>query len=78
MPTANFFLRRRKELCLSLEGIATRVGYTRQAISKWELEANPPKLEDAVKLAKAYEVPVGRIENEIVRLTRKIVQTARS
>lgn len=46
----------RKLLGLSQEELAERLGVTRQAVSKWELDASVPELETVVALAKLFGV----------------------
>ena len=46
----------RKKLGLSQEELATKLGVTRQAISKWELGDSLPDLDMIVKLAQLFKV----------------------
>ena len=46
----------RKQLGLSQEELAQRLGVTRQAVSKWELGTSLPELEVIVSLAKVFGV----------------------
>lgn len=46
----------RKNLGLSQEELATKLGVTRQAVSKWELGDSQPDLDMIVKLAQLFNV----------------------
>ncbi len=49
-------LRHRKQLGLSQEELAARLGVTRQAVSKWELGTSVPELETLLALSKVFGV----------------------
>lgn len=46
----------RKELNLTQEELAQKIGYTRTAISAWEIGRNEPSNADTIKLAKYFGV----------------------
>ena len=46
----------RKELNLTQEEFAQKIGYTRTAISAWEIGRNEPSNDDMVKLANYFNV----------------------
>lgn len=51
----------RKEAGLSQEGLAERMGLSRQAVSKWESGAAIPTLDNLMELSRLLEVPVGEL-----------------
>jgi transcriptional regulator with XRE-family HTH domain len=74
----NFFLARRQELGkkagrkLSQYHFALKLQVTPSAVGSWERGEVAPSLQDAEKLAAAYEVTYERIERAIVELNREI------
>lgn len=46
----------RKELGLTQEDLAKKIGYTRTAISAWEIGRNEPSYSDIVKIADFFNV----------------------
>lgn len=46
----------RKELNLTQEELAKKIGYTRTAVSAWEIGRNEPSNSDTVKLAEYFNV----------------------
>lgn len=46
----------RKELNLTQEELAQKIGYTRTAISAWEIGRNEPSNADTIKLAEYFNV----------------------
>lgn len=46
----------RKELNLTQEELAQKIGYTRTAISAWEIGRNEPSNADTIKLAECFGV----------------------
>ena len=46
----------RKELNLTQEELAKKIGYTRTAISAWEIGRNEPSNADTIKLAEYFNV----------------------
>ncbi|HEY3967248.1 MAG TPA: helix-turn-helix transcriptional regulator [Planctomycetaceae bacterium] len=72
----NFFAKRRKELqkskgeTISQFDLAVMIGVTPSAVGSWERGLVIPRLTLAPKLAEVYGVPVGVIEQEIVKLAR--------
>lgn len=46
----------RKELNLTQEEFAKKIGYTRTAISAWEIGRNEPSNDDTIKLANFFNV----------------------
>jgi transcriptional regulator with XRE-family HTH domain len=75
---ANFFKERRDFLTkregktISQNYIARRLDVTSNYVGQWEREVMAPNLRLATKLAEIYDVPIERMEQEIVLLTRKI------
>lgn len=57
---------RRTELSLSLQGVADRVGVSRQTVSQWERGAQPPSDEHKLEVADA----LGTDARELFPLTR--------
>lgn len=49
-------IRLRKELNLTQEELAQKIGYTRTAISAWEIGRNEPSNTDTIKLAEYFGV----------------------
>ena len=58
----------RKKLGLSQEELATKLGVTRQAVSKWELGDSLPDLDMVVKLAKLFGVSTDYLLQEDVEI----------
>ena len=56
--------RHRKQLGLSQEELAERLGVSRQAVSKWELGSSLPELETVVLLAKTFGVTTDYLLSE--------------
>ena len=52
---------RRKQLGLSQEELAKRIGVTRQAVSKWESGAALPSVDNIVELARVLEISVDEL-----------------
>lgn len=48
----------RKELNLTQEELAQKIGYTRTAISAWEIGRNEPSNADTIKLAEYFSVSI--------------------
>ena len=46
----------RKDLRLTQEELATKLGFSRTAISAWEIGRNQPPYEDAIKIANFFGV----------------------
>ncbi len=51
----------RKELGLTQEEFSEKIGYTRTAISAWEVGRNEPSNDDTIKLANFFNVSVDYI-----------------
>ncbi|WP_146040678.1 helix-turn-helix transcriptional regulator, partial [Raoultibacter timonensis] len=63
---------RRKEAGLSQEGLAEKLGVSRQAVSKWERSESSPDTDNLIALAKLYGVSLddllyvdGSIEDDV-------------
>ncbi len=56
MKLSEKILRHRKQLGLSQEELAVRLGVTRQAVSKWELGTSVPELDTLLALARTFGV----------------------
>lgn len=56
MKLGEKIFRHRRQLGLSQEELAERLGVTRQAVSKWELGSSVPELETVVALARLFGV----------------------
>ncbi|MDU5335510.1 helix-turn-helix transcriptional regulator [Enterococcus sp.] len=56
----NFFNARKKQ-GLSQEGVAEKLGVSRQTISKWELDETLPDINQSKKLAAAYKVSLDEL-----------------
>ena len=53
---ADRLAKRRKEAGLSQEGLADKLGVSRQAVSKWERSESSPDTDNLIALAKLYDV----------------------
>lgn len=68
----------RKQKGLSQEDLANKIGVTRQAVSRWELEIAKPDIEKLYKIAFALEININQlledkeIEKEKIYLTKKV------
>ena len=51
----------RREAGLSQEGLAERMGVSRQAVSKWENGSSEPSTANLLALAKLYGVDLGAL-----------------
>lgn len=60
---ANRLVAMRKERGLSQEGLAERLGISRQAVSKWERAESAPDIANMVALAKLYQVSLDDLLN---------------
>ncbi len=67
MNYGNKIQKLRKNLGLSQEQLAEKVGVARQTISKWELEETSPDLKQAQTLAQIFNINI----NELVNLEKK-------
>lgn len=70
----NFFLSQRLN---ALGGISQRkvgnlLGMTDAAVGSWERFENSPRLTLAPRLAEVYRVSLGRMEREIIKLSREV------
>lgn len=61
MTTGERILKYRKEAGLSQEELSERVGVSRQAVSKWELDAALPETEKLLALARVFGVSVDEL-----------------
>jgi len=55
---ANKLVNLRKQLGLSQEGLAEKIGVSRQAVSKWERSESSPDTENLIALSKIYGVSI--------------------
>ena len=55
---ANKLVKLRKQLGLSQEGLAEKIGVSRQAVSKWERSESSPDTENLIALSKIYGVSI--------------------
>src|SRR5574344_3156494 len=53
----------RKNKNLSQEGLAEKLGVTRQTISKWELEETTPDIKQAKELSKIFNISLDELAN---------------
>lgn len=58
VETANKLMRHRKQLGLSQEELAEKIGVSRQAVSKWERAESSPDTENLISLSKIYNVSI--------------------
>ena len=54
----------RKQQGLSQEALANQLSVSRQAVSKWELDASLPETENIIKLAKLFDVSFDYLLND--------------
>lgn len=64
MKLSEKIYRHRKQLGISQEELADRLGVTRQAVSKWELGSSLPELETVVALARTFGVSTDYLLSE--------------
>ena len=58
---ANRLFELRKKNALSQEGLADRIGVSRQAVSKWERAESSPDTDNLIQLAKLYEMSLDEL-----------------
>lgn len=77
MNLGNKIVNLRKKNNLSQEGLAEKVGVTRQTISKWELEETSPDIKQAKKLSKIFNVSLDELTNNDINnvLIEKVSNT---
>ena len=63
IETANRLLQYRKENNLSQEELAEKIGVSRQAVSKWELDETLPDTDNLIKIADLFFVSVEYLVN---------------
>ena len=63
MNLGNRIANLRKKNNLSQEGLAEKIGVTRQTISKWELEETTPDIKQAKELSKIFNVGLDELTN---------------
>ena len=63
----------RKQSGMSQETLAGQLGVSRQAVSRWELDASLPETENIIKLAKLFDVSFDYLLNDDI--TENIMQT---
>ncbi|NLC48094.1 MAG: helix-turn-helix transcriptional regulator [Tenericutes bacterium] len=56
MSLGSKFIKYRKDLKMSQEGVAEVLNVTRQTISNWELDLTSPDLEQTKKICKLYKI----------------------
>ena len=52
-------LRKQKEL--SQEGLGEKLGVSRQAVSRWEMDGAVPEVDKLVEMARIFSIPVGQL-----------------
>lgn len=60
---ANKLVTLRKQLGLSQEGLAEKIGVSRQAVSKWERSESSPDTENLIALSKIYGISIDEMLN---------------
>lgn len=77
MNLGNKITELRKQLNLSQEELAEKVGVTRQTISKWELEETTPDINQAKKLSNIFNISLDELTNNNVNniLVEKVSNT---
>ena len=67
----------RKNKNLSQEGLAEKLGVTRQTISKWELEETTPDIKQAKELSKIFNISLDELTNNDINdiLIEKVSNT---
>lgn len=83
IETANRLLQYRKKMNLSQEELASKIGVSRQAVSKWERAEASPDTDNLILLADIYGVSLDELlkgeketESETQSETPKIIPTA--
>lgn len=71
--TANKLVSLRKSFGLSQEGLAEKLGISRQAISKWERAESAPDMDNLIALAGLYSMSVDDILNADIEVHQKEV-----
>ena len=61
IETANILLQYRKKSGLSQEELASKIGVSRQAVSKWERAEASPDTDNLILLAKVYGVTLDEL-----------------
>ena len=67
IETANILLQYRKKSGLSQEELASKIGVSRQAVSKWERAEASPDTDNLILLAKVFGVTL----DELLTVTLK-------
>lgn len=77
MNLGNKITELRKQINLSQEELAEKVGVTRQTISKWELEETSPDINQAKKLSNIFNISLDELTNNNVNniLIKKVNNT---
>ncbi|MCK5758158.1 MAG: helix-turn-helix transcriptional regulator [Clostridiales bacterium] len=60
---ANKLVTLRKQLGLSQEGLAEKIGVSRQAVSKWERSESSPDTENLIALSRIYGISIDEMLN---------------
>lgn len=60
---ANKLVNLRKQLGLSQEGLAEKIGVSRQAVSKWERSESSPDTENLIALSRIYGISIDEMLN---------------
>ncbi|MCD7800856.1 MAG: helix-turn-helix domain-containing protein [Ruminococcus sp.] len=71
IETANKLLTLRKQHNLSQEGLAEKLGISRQAVSKWERGEASPDTDNLIQLAKLYNISLDELLNVDIKLYNK-------
>lgn len=58
VETANKLMKHRKQLGLSQEELAEKIGVSRQAVSKWERAESSPDTDNLIALSKIYNISI--------------------
>lgn len=76
MSLGNNILRERKELKLSQEQLAEKVGVARQTISNWELDETKPTSDQLKLLSKTLNISIDKLlDNDIDLIIQKVNNT---
>lgn len=51
----------RKEHDLSQEGLGEKLGVSRQAISRWEMDGAVPEVDKLIAMSKLFQIPLGQL-----------------
>lgn len=71
VETANKLVKLRKQLGLSQEELAEKIGVSRQAVSKWERAESSPDTDNLIALSKIYNVSIDEMLDYNVNIIQK-------